>query len=335
MTNANTAIVWLRAALGDQAPAHLAAVSSATDKTAEFGIDPARVFGFGDWVGGRYSVWGPVGLPLMLAIGPEKFEVFLRGAAAMDEHFCNAPMAKNLPVLLAMVGLWHNNICGYSSRAVLPYDQRLAHLPAYLQQLDMESNGKHVGLDGGMVTMDTGPIVWGAPGTNGQHAFYQLLHQGSRIVPAEFLIAATGHEPELAEHHRLLQANCLAQSEAMMLGRDMDQARAIAADLGFAGQALEAQAAQRSFAGNRPSITLAYPRLTPFVLGQIIALYEHRVFVEGAVWGINSFDQWGVELGKILATDLLPMLGQGRGKGKDGSTDGLIKALHAKAKSEP
>lgn len=313
MTNAASAIRWLEAALGDRAASHLAAVSSAADKTAALGISPDRVFGFGDFVGGRLSLWGPVGLPILLAVGPANFASFLAGAAAMDGHFRTAPLAENLPVLLALVGIWHRDICLYPTRAVLPYDQRLAELPAYLQQLDMESNGKSVRQDGQAVTVPTGPVVWGAPGTNGQHAFYQLLHQGTDVIPAEFLIAAEGHEPDMAQHHALLVANCLAQSQALMLGRSGDKA----------------PASYRSFAGNRPSITLAYPRLTPFRLGQIIALYEHRVFVEAAIWGINAFDQWGVELGKELATALLPLVGGGDASGKDGSTAGLLAFLAA------
>ncbi|NOX72778.1 MAG: glucose-6-phosphate isomerase [Alphaproteobacteria bacterium] len=310
MSNAATALAWLHKGLGDKAPRHLAAVSSAGDKTTELGIDPARVFGFGDWVGGRYSVWGPVGLPLMLAIGPARFDTFLAGARAMDRHFCDTELAENLPVLLGLTGIWHRNICGYDSRAVLPYDQNLRRLPAYLQQLDMESNGKRVGLDGAPLTRASGPIIWGEPGTNGQHAFYQMLHQGTTIVPCEFLIAAAGHHPDLAHQHDLLKANCLAQSVALMRGR-MGQGDSY-----------------RDFPGNRPSITLAYPKLTPFTLGQIIALYEHRVFVEGAIWGLNSFDQWGVELGKELAQTLLPMVKGADPKGKDSSTRGLLKALN-------
>ena len=289
LTNADTAVAWLKDAVGAQYGKHLAAVSSAEERTSAYGIDPERVFGFEDWVGGRYSLWGPVGLSLMIAIGPEHFSDFLAGAQSMDSNFTTAAPAENLPLLLALVGLWHNNFCGYESRAVLPYDQRLGLLPAYLQQLDMESNGKHTTKDGKPVTGMTGPIVWGEPGTNGQHAFYQLLHQGTRIVPAEFLIAAKSHEPGLAHQHAILKANCLAQSEALMVGTQADDPQ---------------PAPERRFDGNRPSITLAYDQLTPFVLGQLIALYEHRVFVEGAVWGINSFDQFGVELGKKMAKEV-------------------------------
>jgi glucose-6-phosphate isomerase len=322
MTNAATARKWLEAALGDFAGGHLAAVSTALDRTAAFGIDPTRVFGFWDWVGGRYSVWGAVGLPVMIAIGPERFAEFLAGAHEMDRHFATAPLPQNMPVLLGLIGIWHRDVLGYPSRAVLPYDQRLARLPAYLQQLDMESNGKGVTLDGSPVTRATGPVVWGEPGTNGQHAFYQLIHQGTDPVPAEFLVAANGHEPDLRHHHELLLANCLAQSEALMRGRTVDEARATVAD--------PALAPHKVFPGNRPSTTLIYARLDPGTLGRIIALYEHRVFVEGAIWGINSFDQWGVELGKELATALLPLVRTGEGfESKDGSTAGLLAEVAA------
>jgi glucose-6-phosphate isomerase len=305
--------------------AQFAALSSATDKTADFGIDEARVFGFEDWVGGRYSLWGPIGLGLMLAIGPEDFAAFLAGGHAMDAHFRAAPFAENLPVLLALVGIWHNQVCGHATRAVLPYDQRLARLPAYLQQLEMESNGKRVAMDGSDLTEQSGPVVWGEPGTNGQHAFFQLIHQGTRVIPCEFLVAAKGHEPDLAHQHRLLLANCLAQSEALMRGRSLGEARARMAGKGLSGAELDRQARHRVFPGDRPSTTLIYARLTPFVLGQIIALYEHRVFVEGVILGINSFDQWGVELGKELALALEPVLsGAERGDDKDGSTRALV-----------
>jgi glucose-6-phosphate isomerase len=320
MTNARTAQAWLVEALGEAAEGHFAAVSTALDKTADFGIDPSRVFGFWDWVGGRYSVWGAVGLPLMIAIGPERFVEFLAGAHEMDRHFAEAPLPQNMPVLLALVGIWHRNACGYPSRAVLPYDQRLARLPAYLQQLDMESNGKGVGLDGAALPRASGPIVWGEAGTNGQHAFYQLIHQGTGVIPCEFLVAANGHEPDLAYHHELLLANCLAQSEALMLGRDLEAARGTVKD--------PALAPHKVFPGNRPSTTLIYARLDPATLGRIIALYEHRVFVEGTIWGLNSFDQWGVELGKELATALLPLVQAGEAtEAKDGSTSGLLAAI--------
>jgi glucose-6-phosphate isomerase len=331
MTNADTVKAWMARSVRDPSR-QFAAVSTALDRTAAYGIPPERVFGFEDWVGGRYSMWGPIGLSLMITIGPENFADFLRGAAAMDAHFRTAPFAKNMPVMLALVGIWHNQILGHATRAVLPYDQRLARLPAYLQQLEMESNGKRVALDGSDLSEHSGPVVWGEPGTNGQHAFYQLIHQGTRVIPCEFLVAAEGHEPDLAHQHLLLVANCLAQSEALMRGRTLEEARRILAGKGLSGEELERQARHRVFPGNRPSTTLVYPKLTPFTLGQIVALYEHRVFVEGVILGINSFDQWGVELGKELALALAPVLdGRDDGAGKDPSTRRLVRYLAQRA----
>lgn len=324
MTNAATAKAWMAQAVRDTG-AQFVALSSDVERAAEFGISAERVFGFEDWVGGRYSMWGPIGLSLMLAIGPDDFRSFLAGGRAMDVHFCEADLGQNMPVLLALVGIWHHQICGYGTRAVLPYDQRLQRLPAYLQQLEMESNGKHVAMDGSNLHHGAGPVVWGEPGTNGQHAFYQLIHQGAQIVPCEFMVAAKGHEPELAHQHRLLVANCLAQSEALMRGRPLEIARERMLEKGYEGAELERQARHRVFGGNRPSVTLLYEQLTPFVLGQIIALYEHRVFVEGVILGLNSFDQWGVELGKELATSLLPVVaGAESGAEKDASTCAMV-----------
>ncbi len=324
MTNARTARAWMSERVETPA-AQFAALSTAADKTSDFGIDPSRVFGFADWVGGRYSMWGPIGLSLMIAIGRDGFHAFLRGAQSMDQHFCAAEFHENLPILLALVGVWHNQVCDYATRAVLPYDQRLSRLPAYFQQLEMESNGKGVAMDGTTLPYHSGPIVWGEPGTNGQHAFYQLIHQGTRVIPCEFMIAARGHEEDMQHHHTLLVANCLAQSEALMTGRSLEVARDMMAAKGFSGDELERQARHRVFSGNRPSTTLVYPQLTPEVLGQIVALYEHRVFVEGVILGINSYDQWGVELGKELATALEPILtGARSASGKDGSTQQLV-----------
>ncbi|MFC3168687.1 glucose-6-phosphate isomerase [Paracoccus fontiphilus] len=322
MTNAQTARDWMGKVVADPA-SQFAALSSASDKTAAYGIDPSRVFGFEDWVGGRYSVWGPIGLSLMLAIGDERFDEFLAGGAAMDAHFRNAPLAENLPVLLALVGIWHHQVCGYPTRAVLPYDNRLLRLPAYLQQLEMESNGKRVAMDGSDLGVVSGPVVWGEPGTNGQHAFYQLIHQGTTPVPCEFILAAKGHEDHLAHHHILLAANCLAQSEALMRGRTLEEARALMQAKGLDGAELDRQARHRVFPGNRPSTTLLIEKLTPFALGQIVALYEHRVFVEGVILGINSFDQWGVELGKELALKVEPLLKGDDAPGHDASTEHL------------
>jgi len=329
MTNARTAREWLSRGVGaDRVGQHFVALSSNLEKTADFGIDESRVFGFEDWVGGRYSVWGPIGLSLAIAIGAEAFRAFLAGGAAMDLHFRAAEPVENMPVMLALTGIWHNQGMGFATRAVLPYEQRLVHLPAYLQQLEMESNGKSVAMDGTALDVPSGPIVWGEPGTNGQHAFYQLIHQGTRVVPCEFMVGAEGHEEALSHHHDLLVANCLAQSEALMRGRNYEEARA-RLEGAFEGSELDRQARHRVFPGNGPSTTLVYPKLTPFVLGQILALYEHRVFVEGVMLGINSFDQWGVELGKELASSLGPVVtGEQGTEGKDPSTAALIRFIH-------
>lgn len=324
MTNAQTAKEWMASKVANPAE-QFAAVSTAADKTAAFGIAPERVFGFEDWVGGRYSMWGPIGLPIMLAIGGVDFRAFLEGAQEMDRHFETADFAENMPVLLALVGIWHNQVCDYATRAVLPYDQRLSRLAAYFQQLEMESNGKGVSMDGADLEYHSGPVVWGEPGTNGQHAFYQLIHQGTRVIPCEFMVAARGHEENLKHHHQLLVANCLAQSEALMRGRSLEEARALMQAKEFEGEELERQARHRVFTGNRPSTTLVYPQLTPNMLGRIVALYEHRVFVEGVILGINSFDQWGVELGKELATALGPVVsGEVSADSKDPSTRALV-----------
>ena len=314
MTNAATARRWVAKALGEAAVgAHFCAVSTAVEKCAAFGISSDRIFGFWDWVGGRYSVWSSVGLPVAIAIGAKNFRAFLAGAREMDEHFRTAPLEANLPVLLALVGVWHRDALGYPARAILPYDQRLARFAAYLQQLDMESNGKRVTREGEPVSRPTGPLVFGEPGTNGQHAFYQLIHQGTDVIPCEFYIAGQGHEPELAVHHRLLAANCLAQAQALLQGRTLEEA---------GGNP------HRVFPGNRPSLVTAYEKLDPATLGKLIALYEHRVFTEAALWNINAFDQWGVELGKELATRLLPVVeGKESPASTDGSTAGLVAFL--------
>jgi len=326
MTNAETARRWLVERLGQEAVGHhFAAVSTALAKVEAFGIVPDRTFGFWDWVGGRYSLWSAIGLPIMLAIGPDGFSRLLDGAHDLDRHFAAAPLRENLPAMLGLVGFWHRVVCGYPARAVIPYDQRLARLPAYLQQLDMESNGKRVTLDGGKVATPTGPLVWGEPGTNGQHAFFQLLHQGTDIIPVEFVAAAQGHEPELEHQHALLLANCLAQSEALMRGRTLEEAVAQLAGRGLPETEVAQLAPHRVFPGDRPSVTILYRRLDPYALGRLLALYEHRVFVEGVLFGINSFDQWGVELGKELATGLLPLVeGRGDTSEHDSSTAGLV-----------
>jgi glucose-6-phosphate isomerase len=329
MTNADTARKFIAGKLGEAAVGHhFCAVSTALDRVAAFGIAGERVFGFWDWVGGRYSIWSAIGLPLMIAIGKENFGQFLAGGHAIDNHFRSAPFRSNIPMLLGLIGFYHRNVLGYPSRAILPYDQRLLRFPAYLQQLDMESNGKSVTMDSTQVEGKTGPVVWGEPGTNGQHAFYQLIHQGTDLIPAEFMIAANGHEKDLRHQHELLIANCLAQSEALMKGRTLDEAKAQLTSKGVDGAKADKIAPHRVFSGNRPSITMVYDELTPFALGRLIALYEHRVFVEGALFNINSFDQWGVELGKELATGLLPVVeGKESAAGHDSSTAGLVAAL--------
>ncbi len=329
MTNAATARRFIADALGEAAVGHhFCAVSTALDKVSAFGIGAERVFGFWDWVGGRYSIWSAIGLPLMIAIGKENFADFLAGGHAIDNHFREAPIRENIPMLLGLIGYYHRNVLNYASRAILPYDQRLSRFPAYLQQLDMESNGKSVTMDSTPVEGQTGPVVWGEPGTNGQHAFYQLIHQGTAIIPAEFMIAANGHEKDLRHQHQLLIANCLAQSEALMKGRTLAEARAQLTSKGMDAAKADRIAPHRVFDGNRPSITMVHDSLTPFALGRLIALYEHRVFVEGALFNINSFDQWGVELGKELATGLLPVVeGKESAAGHDSSTAGLVAAL--------
>ena len=321
ITNATAARRWLTAALGDDAvPHHFVAVSTNAEKVAEFGIDTGNMFGFWDWVGGRYSVDSAIGLSLMLAIGPDGFAQFLDGFHTIDTHFREAPFEQNVPVLLGMLGVWYHNVLGAQSKAVLPYAQELRRFPAYLQQLDMESNGKRVRLDGGDVATTTGPIVWGEPGTNGQHAFYQLLHQGTRLVPVDFIGFGRPNHPLLAQHD-LLMANLFAQGEALAFGKTL--AEVIAEGIP------PHQQAHRVFPGNRPSSTILAPRLTPGVLGQLIALYEHIVFVQGVVWGVNSFDQWGVELGKALANRITPELTTDAEPVHDASTSALIRWYRA------
>jgi len=330
MTNAQTARDWIVSRCGEDAVQnHFVALSTALDRIKTFGIRDDRAFGFWDWVGGRYSIWSAIGLSVMLAVGPEAFNGFLGGAHAVDRHFRETPDRENIPVLMALIGIYHRNICGYSTQAVLPYDQHLHRFAAYLQQLDMESNGKRIDLEGSEVTHHTGPIVWGEPGTNGQHAFYQLIHQGTSVIPADFLIAANANHP-VGDHHEKLMANALAQTEALMLGKSHQQVESGLRNTGLSELEIAALVPHKVFPGNRPTNTFLYPKLTPHVLGQLIALYEHKVFVQGVVWNINSFDQWGVELGKELAGQLLPMVrGDVPSKDRNGSTKGLIGAFHA------
>jgi glucose-6-phosphate isomerase len=319
LTNARTARRILLDALGDEAAVrrHFVAVSTNAEEVRDFGIDTDNMFGFWDWVGGRYSFDSAVGLSLMLGIGPDHFRAMLDGFRSMDEHFRTAPFERNLPVLLALIGLWYGEFFEAQTQAVLPYSQYLARFPAYLQQLDMESNGKRVDLDGRPVGVQTAPIVWGEPGTNGQHAFYQLLHQGTKLVPADFIGFLRPVDGPL-EHHDLLMANFIAQTEALAFGRTEEEVVA-------AGVPAH-QVPHRVFPGNRPTNTLLGHSMTPFALGQLVALYEHKVFTQGAIWGINSFDQWGVELGKVLATRIGEELtAEGsQAPAHDGSTNALI-----------
>lgn len=326
MANARSARARIVAALGEAAvKSHFAAVSTRLDKVAEFGIDPARVFGFWDWVGGRYSLWSSIGLALAIAVGPEHFLQFLQGGHDVDTHFLEAPLEQNIPVLMGLLGVWHRNVMGCAAHAVIPYDQRLARFPAYLQQLDMESNGKSVTRDGAPVDYATGPVIFGEPGTNGQHAFFQLLHQGTDVVPIDFLVAA---EPTAADehHHELLFANCLAQAEAFMRGRTLAEAKVQLRGEGLSEEDIARLAPHKTFPGDRPSSVLLYRHLDPRTLGRLVALYEHKVFVQSVIWDINPFDQWGVELGKELANRLAPIVENKdeSTQGLDGSTAGLI-----------
>jgi glucose-6-phosphate isomerase len=321
LTNARHARQWLASALGEEAVGrHFVAVSTNAAEVAKFGIDTANMFGFWDWVGGRYSVDSAIGLSLALSIGPARFRQFLDGFHTIDEHFRNAPLHVNAPVLMGMLGIWYSNVLGAQTKAVLPYAQALRRFPAYLQQLDMESNGKSVRLDGEPVSTTTGPIVWGEPGTNGQHAFYQLLHQGTRLVPIDFIGFAQPNDA-LLDQHDLLMANLFAQGEALAFGKTLDEV--------IAEGIPPHQQPHRVFPGNRPSTTILAPMLTPNVLGQLIALYEHIVFVQGCVWDINSFDQWGVELGKALANRITPELTSDETPEHDTSTTAMIEWYRA------
>ncbi|MBT9486026.1 MAG: glucose-6-phosphate isomerase [Rubrivivax sp.] len=324
LANAQVARAWFLQQGGTDIARHFVAATTNVTAAAAFGI--TQTFGFWDWVGGRYSLWCAIGLPIAIAIGADNFRALLAGANAMDQHFAQAPLAQNLPVRLGLLDLWYRNFHGFSSRSVAPYHQGLRRLPAYLQQLEMESNGKRVDVDGALLPFGTSPVVWGEPGTNGQHAYFQMLHQGTDVIPVEFILVKTPAHAE-ADLHRKLLANGLAQSQALMLGKTAAVARGEKAPTASPMLDPDVLAAHRSFPGNRPSTTLLLDTLTPRSLGALIALYEHRVFVSGALWGINSFDQWGVELGKALAGELLPRLGSGDVVGLDGSTAGLLQRL--------
>ena len=326
ITNARSAREWFLAAAKD--PAHIAkhfvALSTNAKEVEKFGIDTANMFEFWDWVGGRYSLWSSIGLPIALYVGMDCFEELLQGGFEMDEHFRSAPLQENMPVILALLGVWYNNFFGAQTHAIFPYDQCLNRFPAYFQQGDMESNGKFVDRDGNRVDYSTGPILWGEPGTNGQHAFYQLIHQGTKLVPSDFIIPMETQYP-LGEHHKVLLSNFLAQPKALMHGKTEAEARAELVAAGMQGEALEKLVPHKVFEGNRPTNAIMFRKLDPRTLGSLIALYEHKIFVQGIIWNINSFDQWGVELGKQLAQKILPQLdGSEFVHEHDSSTNGLI-----------
>lgn len=328
MANAESARQWLVDALGSEEAIanHFVAVSTNEQAVRGFGIDPENMFIFWDWVGGRYSVWSSIGLSLAIGLGMERFEEFLAGAALMDSHFATAPFDRNMPVILALLGVWYRNFYHTSSQAVLPYDQYLRFLPDYLQQLDMESNGKTVNRFGQSVSVATGPIIWGSAGSDGQHAYFQLLHQGTHLIPADFIIPVNSHNP-LGAHHRMLISNCLAQSESLMRGQTLEEVDIELADLPEDEKALLRP--HKVFPGNRPSNTIMMERVTPKTLGALIALYEHKVFVQGVIWQLNSFDQWGVELGKKLAVPLYKELASLRVGEHDASTTGLMRYVQS------
>ncbi|MCH8217508.1 MAG: glucose-6-phosphate isomerase [Planctomycetes bacterium] len=327
MTNAASAKKWfLKTAKSGDVAKHFVAVSTNQQRVEEFGIDPANMFGFWDWVGGRYSLWSAIGLSIACTIGFENFEALLDGAHAMDTHFQEAPLEANIPVLLALIGIWYNNFFGAETEAILPYDQYLHRFAAYFQQANMESNGKSVDRNGAPVGYQTGPVVWGEPGTNGQHAFYQLIHQGTKLIPCDFIAPAQTHNP-LGDHHAILLSNFFAQTEALMMGKSQDQVRAELRAAGKDEQEIERLLPFKVFTGNRPTNSILVKKMTPRTLGSLIALYEHKIFVQGVIWNVYSFDQWGVELGKALAQSILPELrGSAEIGSHDGSTNGLINA---------
>ncbi|MGD9505688.1 MAG: glucose-6-phosphate isomerase [Syntrophobacteraceae bacterium] len=329
MANAHTARDWLLSHATDKESVrrHFAAISTNAEKVAEFGIDPENMFVFWDWVGGRYSLWSAIGLSIACFVGFENFKELLEGAFAMDLHFRKTPFEKNIPVVLALLGIWSNNFFGAETEAILPYDQYMHRFPAYFQQGNMESNGKSVDRSGAAVTHQTGPVIWGEPGTNGQHAFYQLIHQGTKLIPADFLAPAISHNP-IGAHHAMLLSNFFAQTEALMRGKTMEEATAELRREGKSEEQVRELAPYRAFEGNRPTNSILFRKLTPRTLGSLIAMYEHKIFVQGVIWNIFSFDQWGVELGKQLAKKILPELeGDQPTTTHDASTNGLIDAF--------
>lgn len=334
ITNATTARDWLLNAANDNAAVakHFAALSTNKEKVTAFGIDPANMFEFWDWVGGRYSLWSAIGMSIALSIGMDNFEALLSGAHAMDQHFRSTPLHENIPVLMALLGVWYNNFFGSETHAILPYDQYMSRFAAYFQQGDMESNGKTATRDGRMADYKTGPIIWGEPGTNGQHAFYQLIHQGTRKIPCDFLLPVKTHNPvSEGKHHRILTANFLAQTEALMRGKTAYEVRQDLEKAGKSEDFIKEILTHKQFSGNRPSNSFVFSKLTPFMLGVLIAAYEHKIFVQGVIWNVNSFDQWGVELGKQLANQILPELETTGHKATahDSSTNGLINYINS------
>ena len=336
LTNARSAREWLLASLHDEhaVACHFVAVSTNAEAVSAFGIDTDNMFGFWDWVGGRYSLWSSIGLSIALAIGMENFEELLSGAHAMDRHFVEAPPEQNMPLIMGLLGIWYSSFFAAASQAILPYDQGLHRLPAYLQQAEMESNGKYIDRDGRQVDYATCPVIWGEPGTNGQHAFYQLIHQGTQLIPVDFLAPLQCQHP-FTHHHPILLSNVFAQSQALMRGKDEDEARAELQSEGYQGNALEALLPHKVFPGNRPSNTLLFDKLTPATLGSLIALYEHKIFVQGVIWRVNSFDQWGVELGKQLAKHILAdMQSEATTDAHDSSTNGLLNYYRCRGLSQ-
>lgn len=329
MTNAHTARSWFLEKASDEAAIakHFVALSTNAKAVAAFGIDTKNMFEFWDWVGGRYSLWSAIGLPIACSIGFENFEDLLSGAYAMDQHFKNAAFGENIPVILALIGIWNTNFLGASSEVILPYDQYLHRFAAYFQQGNMESNGKYISRNGEKVSYNTGPIIWGEPGTNGQHAFYQLIHQGTHLIPCDFIAPAISHNP-IGDHHVKLLSNFFAQTEALMNGKSLEEVKSEMAKSGKSAEEIERIAPHRVFEGNRPTNSILVKQITPYTLGQLIAMYEHKIFVQGIIWNIYSFDQWGVELGKVLANAILPELeNEQHVTSHDASTNGLINAF--------
>uniref|UniRef100_UPI0040482734 glucose-6-phosphate isomerase n=1 Tax=Algoriphagus sp. TaxID=1872435 RepID=UPI0040482734 len=328
MTNAHSARSWFMEHAHDEhaIAKHFVALSTNSKLVSEFGIDPQNMFTFWDWVGGRYSLWSAIGLPIACAVGFDRFEELLSGAHSMDRHFRNSPLNQNIPVILALIGIWNTNFLGATSEAILPYDQYLHRFAAYFQQGNMESNGKYVGRDGKKVNYSTGPIIWGEPGTNGQHAFYQLIHQGTHLIPCDFIAPAQSHNP-LGDHHIKLLSNFFAQTEALMNGKNLAAVEEEMKKAGKSKEEIQRIAPHRVFEGNRPTNSILVKQITPYTLGQLIALYEHKIATQGMIWNIFSFDQWGVELGKVLANGILPELaGDEPVNSHDSSTNGLINA---------